>query len=545
MYHYWSACCAAVTSKSGTTVTTATVCGVNDEGSLDPGQNNKPAYLENNASYIDQPQEWSLNTSGLLTYKSLAGVNPNNSTFIAPKLEKLLVMQGMSDSPVHDLIFRGLSFKHTLFNLPSFGFIDYQAGNFYNGGIAYNLPNVIHLFNAVDCVIERCYIANTGGSGVGLGEGCKDNILFDCKLYDIGGTGILTSARANVDTDAITMWSEAAAPNNNFVSNNYLQNIATEWFGCTGIYEAFSKNTHIINNTLTNLPYSAISVGIACIPDETPQEKATVAKNHIKNIMLKLHDGGGIYTIGRQRSAVITDNWIHDVGTGWWSALLNQNNGIFIDGYSADIYIGDNVTYGVPLGGQNLATGEYDIRLQTLEGFEPIRITFGTNYWNNPATTGTAKTIVDQAGVMPGIPTSNITRSSDCSNIIVVGYCEPWAQITNAILKEENIDVTSFLVKEENGAIHGIIPISLISSKLVTLQMTVSDSGNHISLPGFSNTISIAASDINCDGKVNFEDLVQIIVHWLESGSGITGDVNDDDKVNFEDFAELTENWFL
>jgi len=215
--------------------------------------------------------------------------------------------------------------------------------------------------------------------------------------------------------------------------------------------------------------------------------------------MTNLWDGSGIYTIGPQNNASITDNWVHDIYGGSYWGITNLNNGIFLDGCSADIYLGNNVTYAVA----NAA----DLRLQTASGYEPVRISYGTNYWNNPATSGTPLTIKNASGTAAAAPNDlTIEWSANYSSFTVTGNSEAWAQLDSAYINENSQTVLSSLTIEKNGAIHGTVSASLVTTSTVTLKVTVKDPDGHVSSVATSNTINAPVVNPNLVAWYKFDE---------------------------------------
>jgi hypothetical protein len=55
-------------------------------------------------------------------------------------------------------------------------------------------------------------------------------------------------------------------------------------------------------------------------------------------------------------------------------------------------------------------------------------------------------------------------------------------------------------------------------------------------------TPSFAPADVNCDGRVDFQDLLQLLAHWGPC-PGCPEDVNDSGEVEFQDLLTLLATW--
>jgi len=483
VYHWWCVARGRIAKKSDSSVTTETVCGGVGLHWTEP-QPVKPAFLEHHPEYIDQPTEWYLDpTSGVLTYQAPHGINPNNYIFVVPKLEKLIVIIGTRHAPVQNIIFKGLSFKHTGWNLPDIGYSGMQAGH-YRDDVShpqYVIPLAIEMSYADSCRVEKCCISNIGGSAIGFGAGCNNNGVIDCELYDIGGNGIMAGWLGDSMTGRVIYRASRDTPLHNTISNNYLHNIAGEWLGCVGIWEGYCKHTKIVHNTITNLPYTGVSTGWRWNSTPYVQEGVIVQQNHIYEVTKKFRDGGSIYTLGNHLGGLILGNVLHDVHEGWEVRYPPNNAGINFDQGSSNIHVEDNISYN---------TAGKAIHFYQCDSGD---MTWGTNYWDSHPTGWGAieRAIAAAAGVVPTKPKDlTITLSDDGNNILVAGSCEPWAGIHTAKIQEDNYDVTDEITIKDNGSIHGMIPAISVSTNMVTLELVISDPEGDLSPPGVSNTLA-------------------------------------------------------
>ncbi len=136
---------------------------------------------------LDTPGEWYLDgRAGRLYYWPLADENPNHSTFIAPKLNRLIELAGDLDGSarVRWLEFRGFTFEHS------------AAGT---GYVALRTPAdaVIRLNGAWNCTIENCRFRNIDAYGIWLHLDSCENTINGNSIEEMGGGGVvLTSAQA-------------------------------------------------------------------------------------------------------------------------------------------------------------------------------------------------------------------------------------------------------------------------------------------------------------------------------------------------------------
>jgi hypothetical protein len=135
----------------------------------------------------------------------------------------------------------------------------------------------------------------------------------------------------------------------NIRPDNTIRDIGCVYAGGVGICVGYVRETRVLHNTLTDLPYTAISFGWGwgCNGGELRGQYYTdedgvflfcnneISYNYISNIMNVLFDGGGIYTLGRNDGTVLTGNYIEYVN--------NDYGAIYLDDGSVGFEVYDNV----------------------------------------------------------------------------------------------------------------------------------------------------------------------------------------------------------
>ena len=347
----WSIARSIIESSKGSQVQAGSPLGWVGHGwtTASPG---KPAYLENAIEFVRSPGQWHLDRkTGTVTCFAEDNENPNNKTFIAPRIEKLLSIKGTVDKPVCNLRFHGIVFAHSRWNLPEGGYAGIQAG--YNGTknkppaeLEKTLPVAIELQYAADCRFERCRIRHTGASGIGLGAGCIRNRIVGCEIADIGGNGIhIGLPKGPVVTLSQDWDDDRDIPVANEVSNCHIHHCAAESYGAVGLFTAFSRNTRISHNHVADMPYTGISIGFRWNTTPTSQSHCIVEYNHIHDVMTRIADGGGIYTLGYQPGTILRGNHIYNVHRSSYAHGGAPNNGIFFDEGSKGFLVEDNVIH--------------------------------------------------------------------------------------------------------------------------------------------------------------------------------------------------------
>jgi malic enzyme len=86
-----------------------------------------------------------------------------------------------------------------------------------------------------------------------------------------------------------------------------------EYTGAVGIQAGYNARLMLVHNTITDLPYGAISVGAGAARAGYAHSNI-VAYNSISRFMLKMVDSAGVYVTGRQPGSQIHHNYISDQG---------------------------------------------------------------------------------------------------------------------------------------------------------------------------------------------------------------------------------------
>ena len=309
-------------------------------------------FFENAIEMLDQVGEWYLDRSrGILSYWPLDGQDMSKVEAVAPVLTQLLEIAGTADQPVRNVHFKGLSFQHADWPLPAWGFAGRQAGSMYVPDQTTGFVGEAILWKYVkSCSLTNCEIAHVGAGGISLQRGCTRNVIEGNHVHDIGGNGI------NVGEDLSTVLSrtpdllppDSETPRGNRITNNYIHGCGEDYYGSVGIYIAFTDGTVTTHNLLHDLPYTGISVGMMWGGRTTVCRNNVVEYNHIYDVMKKMGDGAGIYTLGSQPGTVLRGNVIHDVRCSPY-ALGAPNAGLYFDNGSSEMLVEGNTIYGLAL----------------------------------------------------------------------------------------------------------------------------------------------------------------------------------------------------
>ena len=342
-----------------------------------------PSYFQNALELLDEPGEWYFDRqAGEIYYMPRDGENMGNAEVVVPILEQLLSLEGTLQDPVKNITFEGLEFRYGTFVKPgTHGFAEIQATFTKDPEINDNMHSHfvktsagIELSGANGIVFRYCKFSRFGGAGINISHGSKNNLIQGCQITEIGGSGIQVGGFNLADAhpqDTLEIVS------NNKIDNNVIYNIGTIYKGGIGVISGYTEGTQITNNEIFDIAYSGISVGwgwgywdkggrIETKAGKSPDyynvfDKPTVSKNHligwnhVYNVMKRLTDGAGIYTLSWMENTKIIGNHIHDNPPDWTfnkdekmrHKIHGWPGGIYLDEGSGAIEITGNLIYNV------------------------------------------------------------------------------------------------------------------------------------------------------------------------------------------------------
>ena len=311
-------------------------------------------YIENAYELIDTDNEWYLDEStNTLYYKAPAELDMGTATVTAPRLETLVSVNTSDGSKVNNLVFDGITFEYSTWNLPSEkGLVEIQAGMYANYCIfSDNNYGVlrpaagIHVANARNFTIKSCTVQNMGATGIDLNYGTADSLIQDNTIQNISGNGIMIGkfvVDENTDIHvAYNPENKDEICTNDKIVNNYIHHIGTDYEGSVAIGAGYPKGILIGNNEIAYAPYTGISVGYGWTGADNAMSDNKIVNNNIHHTSQVLCDAGGIYTLSKQPNSEMSGNYIHDIVLPEWADYAT--NGIYMDEQTGGYTVKNNV----------------------------------------------------------------------------------------------------------------------------------------------------------------------------------------------------------
>ncbi len=310
-------------------------------------------WVEGVRQELDEPGEWYLDTDvGRVYYCPKNERDPNESSIVAPYLNRILYLKGDAEAGTHveHVYVRGFDLRHTTYTL---GHIEARVHT--DAAVKFN--------NAGHCRVEDCRFENIGGYALWLHlDSCDNAFTRNTVMHSGGGGVLLTGSRFSYmdDTKVYTPGKAAArlAPLRNRIERNEA--------GHCGLIRYYGGGVHMDSrpactammrgNTITNNYFHHLSRnGIFAFRN---QGGNLMAYNRIDEAMLTTLDGGGIHMATMNKVAapnycignVISNVWGMD-RTRAGAGSRHIARGIFLDWFTSSMVMRDNLTYNTWRGG--------------------------------------------------------------------------------------------------------------------------------------------------------------------------------------------------
>ena len=264
----------------------------------------KDYIIWNTREGMTRPGRWYLDrTKGQLFYWPLESEVMSNAKIIAPRVERIISINGATDNKAENITIRGLQLKVT--NVPLLG----------AGLRAHAFDGAITITNAKNCNISNLVITNVGGIGIACSD-ITDSKINNCHIFNTGGGGARLSG-INV-----------------IFSGNHIHNAGVHYPSAVGLYIRGGNNYHVYRNEIHDITYSGMNIY---------SDNSLIEENLIYRVMRELHDGAAVYIAGAG-NCTIRGNVARDieaVGSGFGISSYYLDEGCY------DCVVENNVSINV------------------------------------------------------------------------------------------------------------------------------------------------------------------------------------------------------
>jgi len=293
----WSDHYCPVSSISGSVITMAQPCWENNTMGYDTGDSPYGNYIEGSLAYLNQPNEWYLDSeTGTLYYEPPAGTSISSLDIELPLVQSLLDVSGSSYSNrVQNLTFTGIQFSNSSWLAPSSpsGYADQQQNYFIAGvnpagyptfgscpwgcsqfeavrGRWNEVPGAVQVSAANGITFANDNFTDLGSAGLGIGEdadamasgiayGAQNITVANNTFRQIGGTGVMIGG---IQFPAAWDQSNGLATTKNIVvENNVITATGTSYLDSDGVQTNNTTHAVITHNKIYDIPYDGIGLG--------------------------------------------------------------------------------------------------------------------------------------------------------------------------------------------------------------------------------------------------------------------------------------------
>ena len=318
-----------------------------------------PFYMIHVRSALDTIGEWFHDRDrGVLYYIPTDAERKSRIDAVIPLQTQLMSVKGnvKEGRYVEHLLFRGIEFSHTEWHFPQHetDSRNKDAGGFVQA--ATGVPAAIEWEGVRYSALDRCVLSHLGTYAIALSEGCRDNRIAECEMFDLGAGGMKIGMKA-IASDSLIRTS------NNLVINNHIHDGGRIFHSAIGIWVGQSPRNRFIHNHIHDFYYSGFSIGWTWGYGPADAAGNIVEMNHVHHIGVMsdgdgpiLSDLGGIYTLGNHRGSVIRKNIFHDI-----SARVYGGWGIYLDEGTTGLLAENNVVYRTIHGGFHQHYGKENV----------------------------------------------------------------------------------------------------------------------------------------------------------------------------------------
>lgn len=336
-----------------------------DEG--DTLNGNSAFFFTNAIELLNSPGEWYEDfDNGKIYYWPRESENLKTANVIVPYLNNIIKIEGSLDYPVSHIQFKNLSLQHTTWLRSSFkGSVPLQAGMFIHEAYKLSEPGTpdkkalenqgwlgrpsagVEIRCANNLRFERCKIEHMAATGIDLVYGTHNNVIEGCTISDIGGTGIQVGYFGDSSFEAHLAYNptdEREICHHELIANNVVKDATNEDWGCVGIGVGYAHDINIEHNDVSDVNYTAISLGWGWTKRVNCMKNNRVYANNIHHFAKMMYDVAGVYTLAAQPNSEVSNNSIHHLMKAPYAHIPEHYQYIYFDEGSSYIRAINNWT---------------------------------------------------------------------------------------------------------------------------------------------------------------------------------------------------------
>ncbi|MCA5004722.1 L-rhamnose mutarotase [Sphingobacterium bovistauri] len=326
---------------------------------------NSAFRLVNSIQFLDTPGEWFLDEQDhKIYYYKRDKEDLETSEIVVPYLETILELRGTLENPVSHIHIEGLNFKHSSWIRPHyFGHVALQAGMYFIDAYKLETPgtpdkkglenqawvgrpkSAIVLSHTKQNEISNCKFTHLASTAVDFEEANYKDSFTGNLIKDVGGNGVLVGKFSDEQFEAHLPYhpkDERIVSDGVSIENNLIHNVCNEDWGAVGIGVGFARNINILNNDISDLAYTGISVGWGWTPTINISKNNIVKENRITRYGKFMYDVAGIYTLSAQPGTIIQNNLIDSIYLSPYAHIPDHWFYLYTDEGSAYMNISDN-----------------------------------------------------------------------------------------------------------------------------------------------------------------------------------------------------------
>jgi hypothetical protein len=328
---------------------------------------NSAFYLTNALQFLDEPGEWFLDIANhKIYYWPRANENMLTANVVAPLLETLVKIEGTIDDPVKNIYFKGISFQYTGWLRPSQqGHVPHQAGMYMTD--AYKLrpagtkdkPTLdnqawigrpaaaVEVDFADSTRFLNCRFEHLASTGLDYNKAVHYNVVYQNLFKDIGGSAILAGIFSDPATEIHLPYNPKdprEVCNSIYIAENLITDAANEDWSCVGIGLGYTKGSGVYFNEVENVSYTGISMGWGWSPTANATKYNEIVGNKIHHYGKHNYDCSGIYVLGAQGSATVSNNVVDSIYKAPYAHLPSHWFYLYADEGASNLTVKDNWT---------------------------------------------------------------------------------------------------------------------------------------------------------------------------------------------------------